>query len=164
MKISFFRFSFWKKTFKFSFQYLWNDPLNVLELTGMNWLGFSLSSFPPTRARVGGTPTGSASEPRPPSGFAFQGGSCPPGPQRGTQRENHNGKVMQNEKCHFYKFQYFLKSRLLSINYIHNQFQNIQWISSKVLEWTFIYFFRFFWVKICWKMTFLSIEYVHNQV
>ena len=51
---------------------------------------------------------------------------------------------MQNEKCHFYKFQYFLKSRLLSINYIHNQFQNIQWISSKVLEWTFIYFFRFF--------------------
>ena len=51
---------------------------------------------------------------------------------------------MNNEKSHFYKFQYFLKSRLLSINYIHNQFQNIQWISSKVLEWTFIYFFRFF--------------------
>jgi hypothetical protein len=39
----------------------------------------------------------------------------------------------------------FLKNWFLSINYIHNQFQNIQWISSKVLEWKFI-FFRFFFL------------------
>ena len=67
----------------------------------------SLSTNAVKRARVGGTPTRSASRPTRcitelgSHGWAL---GCYNGE---TQREKNNGKMMQNEKCHFYSFHTF---------------------------------------------------------
>ena len=114
MKISFFRFFLKKQTLKCSFQYLRNYPLNVLELTGMNFFSMypfppreiryprsefpraSLSAFPPTRARA-------LAELRlvAPAGrlVALHNGGVTTGRHNGRRAM---GKMMQNEKCHFY--------------------------------------------------------------
>ena len=75
------------------------------------------------------------------------------------------GKMMQNEKCHFYIFNIFLK-----IDFYQ---QIMSTISFKTFSGSFSrywnkkklnFFFKIFFVKRCSTMKFLPINYVQNQV
>ena len=59
----------------------------------------------------------------------------------------------------------FFKKRFLSINYVHNQFWNIQWFILKVLEWNLKrFFFDLFFVKILLKKYLNKYKYIYIYI
>ena len=74
------------------------------------------------------------------------------------------GKMMQNEKCHFYIFNIFLKIDFYQQIMSTISFKTFSGSFSRYWNKNLVFFFKIFFVRRCSKMKFRPINYVQNQV